>query len=67
MTFTIEPMVNEGTFETEMLDDGWTAVTADRKLSAQYEHSVLIVPDGPAEILTRLPGSSSWAPAGFEP
>jgi methionyl aminopeptidase len=51
MTFTIEPMINAGTFEWVMLADGWTVITADHKLSAQFEHSVAITPDGP-EILT---------------
>ena len=46
MVFTIEPMVNEGTHETRVLDDGWTAVTADGKLSAQYEHTVAVTSDG---------------------
>ncbi|WP_024546251.1 type I methionyl aminopeptidase [Picosynechococcus sp. NKBG15041c] len=52
MVFTIEPMINEGTYEAEMLSDGWTAVTKDRKLSAQFEHTIAITPEGP-EILTR--------------
>ncbi|MEA2684604.1 MAG: methionyl aminopeptidase [Chloroflexota bacterium] len=43
----IEPMVNEGTHEVEMLDDRWTIITADRKLSAYFEHTVLITDDGP--------------------
>jgi methionyl aminopeptidase len=43
----IEPMVNQGTHEVEMLDDGWTIITADRKLSAYFEHTVLITEDGP--------------------
>ncbi|HIK28841.1 MAG: type I methionyl aminopeptidase [Oscillatoriaceae bacterium SKW80] len=51
MVFTIEPMINEGTWEVEMLDDGWTAVTRDRKLSAQFEHTVAVTEDG-VEILT---------------
>jgi methionyl aminopeptidase len=51
MTFTIEPMVNLGTWEIRMLDDEWTAVTADGKLSAQFEHTVLVTPTG-VEILT---------------
>ena len=55
MTFTIEPMVNEGTRHTRLLPDGWTVVTKDRKLSAQWEHTVAVTRDG-AEILTRLPG-----------
>jgi methionyl aminopeptidase len=51
MTFTIEPMVNLGTWEIRMLDDEWTAVTADGKLSAQFEHTILVTPTG-VEILT---------------
>lgn len=51
MVFTIEPMINEGTWEAEMLDDGWTAVTKDRKLSAQFEHTIAVTKDG-VEILT---------------
>lgn len=51
MTFTIEPMINEGTFRCKVLDDGWTAVTADGKLTAQWEHTVLVTEDG-VEILT---------------
>ena len=39
MTFTIEPMVNLGSWETEILDDDWTAVTRDGSLSAQFEHT----------------------------
>ena len=51
MTFTIEPMVNVGDFEVDVLDDDWTAVTRDGSLSAQFEHTVLVTEDG-AEILT---------------
>jgi methionyl aminopeptidase len=51
MTFTIEPMVNLGTWEVEVLDDDWTAITADGALSAQFEHTVLVTDDG-VEILT---------------
>lgn len=51
MVFTIEPMINVGTWEVEVLDDGWTAVTRDRKLSAQFEHTILVTETG-AEILT---------------
>ena len=40
MIFTIEPMINEGSFETKTLSDGWTAVTRDKKLSAQFEHTL---------------------------
>src|SRR3954469_21322163 len=51
MTFTIEPMLNLGTPEWDMWDDGWTVVTRDRRRSAQFEHT-LLVPEGPAEVLT---------------
>jgi methionyl aminopeptidase len=51
MTLAIEPMINAGTHEVEVLDDGWTVVTADGAPSAHYEHTVL-VRDGEAEILT---------------
>jgi len=47
MVLAIEPMVNEGTYEVEILEDGWTAVTKDRKLSAHFEHSVAITKNGP--------------------
>ena len=53
MTFALEPMVNVGTWETEVLADGWTVVTKDRRLSAHFEHTLAIT-DGEAEILTRL-------------
>jgi methionyl aminopeptidase len=51
MVFTIEPMINVGAYEVEILADGWTAVTADRKLSAQFEHTVAVTEDG-VDILT---------------
>jgi methionyl aminopeptidase len=53
MILAIEPMVNEGSYEVEILDDGWTAVTKDKKLSAHFEHTIA-VRDGSAEILTAL-------------
>jgi methionyl aminopeptidase len=53
MVLAIEPMINEGTADLEILDDGWTAVTADRKLSAHFEHSIAITAAGP-EILSEL-------------
>lgn len=53
MVFTIEPMINLGRPEWKLLDDGWTVVTADGSLSAQFEHTVAITRNG-AEILTRL-------------
>jgi methionyl aminopeptidase len=54
MFFTIEPMINIGKPASKILDDGWTAVTRDRSLSAQFEHSVGITEDG-CEIFTRSP------------
>lgn len=51
MTFAIEPMINEGVFDVEILEDGWSAVTADRKLSAHFEHTIVIERNGP-RILT---------------
>ncbi len=51
MTFTVEPMVNLGHWRTEVLDDGWTAVTRDGSLSAQFEHTLLVTDDG-VEVLT---------------
>jgi len=51
----IEPMVNAGTHEVEMLDDHWTIVTADGRLSAYFEHTVLITEDGPVVSTTRSP------------
>lgn len=51
MIFTIEPMLNAGKYQTDVLDDNWTAVTADGSLSAQWEHTVLVTATG-AEILT---------------
>lgn len=53
MTIAIEPMVNAGSSDVKVLDDGWTAVTADGSLSAHYEHTVLITKNG-AEILTKI-------------
>ena len=51
MTFTVEPMINQGTWKHDSWDDHWTAVTADRKRSAQYEHTLLVTERG-VEILT---------------
>ena len=58
MVFTIEPMVNEGARHTRLMPDGWTVVTKDRSLSAQWEHTVAVTEDG-VEILTRLPGDDN--------
>lgn len=46
MVVAIEPMINEGTYEVEVLDDGWTVVTLDRKRSAHFEHTVAVTKDG---------------------
>ena len=51
MIFTIEPMINLGKFETKTLNDGWTAVTKDKSLSAQFEHTIGVTKDG-CEIFT---------------
>ena len=53
MTIAIEPMVSVGDWRVKVLDDGWTAVTADGSLSAHYEHSIAITNNGP-EILTKV-------------
>jgi methionyl aminopeptidase len=53
MTLTVEPMINLGSAAIRTLGDGWTIVTADGSLSAQWEHTVLVTHDG-AEVLTRL-------------
>ncbi|RLQ89461.1 type I methionyl aminopeptidase [Notoacmeibacter ruber] len=55
MIFTIEPMINLGRPHVRVLNDGWTAITADRKLTAQYEHTVGVTEDG-CEIFTLSPG-----------
>jgi methionyl aminopeptidase len=56
MIFTIEPMINAGRPGIRSLADGWTIVTADHSLSAQWEHTVLVTHDG-YEILTQSPGT----------
>jgi len=58
MTFTIEPMVNEGARHTRLMPDGWTVVTKDRSLSAQWEHMLAVTETG-VEILTRIPGDDN--------
>jgi methionyl aminopeptidase len=52
MTFTIEPMITMGTWRHVLWDDGWTAVTADGRRTAQFEHTILVTDDG-VEVLTR--------------
>jgi methionyl aminopeptidase len=56
MTFTIEPMITLGAHQHRMWDDDWTAVTADGKRTAQFEHTVLVTDDG-AEVLTAEGGA----------
>jgi methionyl aminopeptidase len=53
MTFALEPMVNAGGWQTKVLDDHWTVITADRSRSAHFEHTVAVTKSGP-EIMTRL-------------
>ena len=60
MTFTVEPMVNAGRRQVKLLGDGWTVVTKDHSLSAQWEHTVLVTADG-VEVLTL--GAQDRAPA----
>lgn len=52
MTLAIEPMINQGTWKVEVQSNGWTVKTLDRQRSAHFEHTVLVVESGPAEILT---------------
>jgi methionine aminopeptidase len=67
MTFTIEPMLTLGTIDYDVWPDGWTAVTKDRRRTAQFEHTILVTEDG-HEILT-LPLSGSgrcpWPPGRY--
>ena len=69
MTFTIEPMINAGDFRTEILSDHWTVVTKDRRLSAQFEHTLCVTRDG-LEVLTARPSllknseDKPWAKLG---
>jgi methionyl aminopeptidase len=63
MFFTIEPMINLGRHETKILGDGWTAVTKDRSLSAQFEHTVAVTADG-CEVFTLSPAGLHHPPYG---
>jgi len=63
MAFTIEPMLNAGRRETRLMPDGWTVITKDRSLSAQWEHTILVTDDG-HEILTRGDGDLGGDDAG---
>jgi methionyl aminopeptidase len=62
MVFTIEPMLNVGKRDTKQLADGWTEVTRDRSLSAQWEQMVAVTEDG-FEVLTAWPGGMESYPA----
>ncbi len=57
MCFTIEPMINQGVWQVEVLEDGWTAVTQDRKRSAQFEHTMVVTENG-CEIMTLRDGTT---------
>jgi len=61
MTFTIEPMINDGKYDVKILDDGWTAVTKDKSLSAQFEHTIGITENG-YEIFTKSDKNYSRSP-----
>jgi methionyl aminopeptidase len=63
MFFTIEPMINLGRANTEVLADDWTAVTVDKSLSAQFEHSIGVTANG-AEIFTLSPGGLFYPTSG---
>jgi methionyl aminopeptidase len=67
LVLAIEPMVNEGGPETQVLDDGWTVVTRDGSRSAHFEHTVAITPTGP-EVLTLLDGArqEDWLPTAAQ-
>jgi methionyl aminopeptidase len=60
MTFTIEPMINSGKREVKLLPDGWTVVTKDHSLSAQWEHTILVTDNG-YEVLTRRQEEPHWS------
>ncbi len=63
MVLAIEPMLSAGTPEIRTLEDGWTVVTADRTLSAHFEHTVAITSDGP-RVLTAAPAAVEVVPEG---
>jgi methionyl aminopeptidase len=63
MVFTIEPMINQGTHKTVTREDGWTVVTADGKLSAQFEHTIAVTRDG-CEVLTQRSNEKSLLGSG---
>ena len=61
MTFTIEPMINSGKYEVKVLSDGWTAVTKDKSLSAQFEHTLCVTSSG-YEVFTLSPKNLNYPP-----
>ena len=63
LVFTIEPMINVGTWKMRLLADGWTAVTEDGALSAQYEHTLTVTDDG-VRVLTVQNDEGAWEPPG---
>ena len=63
LTFTVEPMINAGAPEVEIQADGWTALTIDRRLSAQYEHTIEVTGDG-VRVLTVQNETGAWEPPG---
>lgn len=63
MTFTIEPMINAGVPDSIVLDDGWTAITGDGKLSAQYEHTMAVTESG-VHVMTVQNDEGKWEPPG---
>jgi methionyl aminopeptidase len=63
LVFTIEPMINEGLWQMELLKDGWTAITADRRLSAQFEHTLAVTEEG-VRVLTVQNEHGEWEPPG---
>ena len=65
MTFTIEPMIAVGAWQPRLWDDGWTAVTADGKRTAQFEHTMVVTDDG-CELLTLHP-DGAWSGSGGDP
>jgi methionyl aminopeptidase len=66
MFFTVEPMINAGRYEVKVLSDGWTAVTKDRSLSAQFEHTVGVTATG-YEIFTISPSGLHRPPYDLTP
>ena len=63
--FTIEPMINVGGYKSRLLGDGWTAITADHSLSAQFEHTIGVTEDG-CEVFTKSPMGLTKPPYGTE-